>query len=248
MLPLQVHHTDSGVRFVVVGPRPDHPAPTLLHFATHAENTLTVQSPRIAQLMAEHGYLSVSLDLPNHGEHEAAKGHKDGLVGWRERIKAGDNFLPTFIASVSDVIDHLVQEGYSDPGQMTVVGTSRGGFLAMHAAVADPRLHRVIAFSPVTDLRALEEFEGMEGNALAIQIKAVHLADRLVDRKVWVCIGNQDHRVSTHDTMATTQAIADLAAAQDQVGQVWLHVIPSYGHNVPRPAYDMAKDWLRAGG
>jgi len=243
---LHTHRTTSGVRFLVVGNKPKIPAPTLIHLATDAAGTLADSKnlARLGSLMAKDGYLSVSLDLPNHGDEEYASGNTGSIGGWRRRIEAGDNFLPAFAEKVSAVIDTLIREGYSDPSRITLSGTSRGGFIALHCAALEPRVRHVIGFSPVTDLRALREFEGMDDHPLTMSLSTEHLAERLADRDVWICIGSQDDRVSTDASIATACAYSRAALDRGQIGQVWLHVMPSQGHYTPKPAHDMAAAWL----
>ncbi|MDP9796534.1 acetyl esterase/lipase [Catenuloplanes nepalensis] len=50
-------------------------------------------------------------------------------------------------------------------GRVIVIGHSAGGQLALHAAVNDPKLHAVVALSPVADLRRAEEL-GLGGGAV----------------------------------------------------------------------------------
>ena len=157
--------TQAGVRFGILGMKPAKPAPTIFIFATTALDTLQDESfCQIGRILAEHGFVCVSLDLPCHGE-DAIPGEPNALAGWRKRIEAGDNLVPAFTAKARAVLDYLIAQGYTDPARVAAGGTSKGGFIAMHFAAADARVKCVAAFSPLTDLMMLREFDGMQGNS-----------------------------------------------------------------------------------
>ena len=69
------------------------------------------------------------------------------------------DFVAEFNNRLSKVLDHLIKQGISDPEKIAACGTSRGGFLALHAAIHDPRVKCVAGFAPVTDLSVLREFK-----------------------------------------------------------------------------------------
>lgn len=241
------HRTAAGHRFVVLGDKPAQPRPVLLHFASSAEATfVSADFMRITRILEtqDAGFLSVSIDLPHHGTEEYAKGNTASLAGWAKRVKAGENFVAEFTPKVSDVVDTLINEGFAVADQITVVGTSRGGYMALHSAAAEPRLGRVICFAPVTDARELQEYDGLEDNELADAMDTVHLAEALSEREVFICIGNGDERVGTDAAIATARAISAAASAREKIGQVWLHVLPSAGHRPPAASHAMAAAWL----
>ena len=153
--------TPDGIRFGLVGAKQTKPAPTLLIFAGSLEQSLEDANYNGAgTVAAQHGFLLVSLDLPSHGRQKRVD-ERAGLDGWRDRIAKGENIVAQFVAQASSVLDFLIAQGYTDPARVAVSGTSRGGFLALHLAAADPRVHSVVAFAPVTDLLALREFAGI---------------------------------------------------------------------------------------
>lgn len=241
------HRTAAGTRFVVIGDKPDQPKPVLLHFAGSAETTFAnADFMRIARLLEaqDQEFLSVSIDLPHHGTEEYAKGNTGSLSGWAKRVAAGEDFVAEFVPKVSDVIDTLIDEGYAIADQITVSGTSRGGYMALHSAAVEPRLTRVICFAPVTDPRKLREYDGLGDNALAEAMDTVNLAGPLSERDVFICIGNGDERVGTDAAITTARAIAAAASDRERVGRVWLHVMPSEGHRPPAASHAMAADWL----
>jgi dipeptidyl aminopeptidase/acylaminoacyl peptidase len=118
------------------------------------------------------------------------------------------------------------------------VGTSRGGFLAVHWAAADPRVRAVAAIAPVTDLRGLTEFKGMENHAGTEAIALDHCAEKLVGRAIWVCIGNNDERVSTENCIRFTRKVVAASVAQGKRANVELHVTTAEGHGTHLTAHD----------
>src|SRR5262249_3038039 len=66
---VQSLRTSGGVGFALLGEKPTVPAPTLFVFATGAEETLTdVNFIKVGRILAGHGWLSVAVDVPCHGQ------------------------------------------------------------------------------------------------------------------------------------------------------------------------------------
>src|SRR5690348_7391469 len=92
---LNVVATKQGLRFGVLGNKPTSPAPTLLIFSSTFKATLT--DPTYIEtglILAKHGYLSVSMDLP-------CPDYATQLSDWRRLIEKGSNFVPEFVGQVS---------------------------------------------------------------------------------------------------------------------------------------------------
>jgi dienelactone hydrolase len=146
------------------------------------------------------------------------------------------------------VLDWMIEENRVDERQIAACGTSRGGFAALHWAANDPRVRCVAAFAPVTDLLVLDEFRGLEGHALARSLALASVADRLADRRLWVCIGNDDRRVGTDRAIEFTRRVTRAALAQGKPTLNELHVVegtPSpLGHRVHATAHQEAAEWI----
>jgi dienelactone hydrolase len=239
--------TPSGARFALLGEKGAAPAPTLFVFATDQAGTLTnPQFNKVGSLLASRGFLCVSLDVPCHGA-DVRPGEKAGdLSGWRARLEKGEDLVAPFTRRVSEVLDYLVKEGFTDPARVAAAGTSRGGFIALHCAAAEPRIKAVVAFAPVSDLNALREFKGTTAKDAADVLHTARLAPRLAGRSVWLCIGNHDERVSTDDAIATTRAIVRAAAEKKLPLDVELFVTATPGHTIHKTAHDEAAAWLGA--
>ncbi|MBI3461528.1 MAG: prolyl oligopeptidase family serine peptidase [Planctomycetes bacterium] len=238
--------TPSGVRFGILGEKGSSPLGTLFVFASRLEHSLGNDDYiRVGRILAKQGYLCVSLDLPCHGE-DAKPGEPGGLSGWRARLEQGDDVVPAFVAKAMAVLDYLIQEGYTDPQKVTACGTSRGGFIALHFAAADPRVQCVAAFAPVTDLLKLSEFTGMENHAATKSLALANRAEQLAGRAVWICIGNNDQRVSTDSCIAFTRRVVEASTAQGKPANVDLHVMTSVGHRIHGTAHEEAAAWILA--
>jgi dienelactone hydrolase len=224
-------------------PRPG-PAPTLLLFATAGADTLAAEPyGRVGRLLHARGWNVASLDLPCHGA-DARAGEPAELAGWAARAAAGEDFVASFRARVSDAIQRLAAAGIADPARIAAAGTSRGGFMAFHAAAGDPRIRAVAAFAPVTDLLALSEFAGQAGNPLARRLALSNAAEALAGRAAWITIGNADARVGTDRAIAFARALAAACQARALAPDVTLRVLPVPGHTSLAQWHDEAEDWL----
>jgi dienelactone hydrolase len=241
---IQILQTAGGVRFGLLGNKGEKPAPTLFILAGSLEDALGNDDyAKVGRLLLKKGFVCVSVDIPCHGKDH--KGNKPvGLAGWRARLANGDDLLAPFTQNVSAVLDHLIKEGITDATRVAICGTSRGGFMAVHATAAEPRIRCVAAFAPVTDLLALREFAGMEKNALTRDLDLRKHADKLAGRSLWLCIGNNDQRVGTDQAIAFTRKVVAASQAKKKPADVQLHVMDTVGHRIHASAHEEAAAWL----
>lgn len=253
---VQVLNTDSGLAFAILGEKPAAPAPTLFVFGGDLRDSLVAEDVnKLGRLLVPRGYLCVSLDTPCHGA-DARAGEAAGLAGWRDRIVNGENIAAEFSGRVSKVLDHLVAEKFTDPDRVAVSGTSRGGFCALHAAAADPRIRQVIGFAPVTHLPALTEFAGAETHPDVLALSPIHTADKLVGKPMLLIIGNQDLRVGTDDCLALALEVIKKSKGKHHPIPVELRLVGTVDHRLhasPAPQFgqlcaphDEAAAWLLA--
>ena len=243
---VRVLRTESGVRFGVWGEKPDTPSPTLFVLASTINETLGQTYYRQSgNILADQGYLCVSVDLPCHGS-ERRRDEPEGLGGWRARSERNEDFVAESNARLQQVLDHLIRAGYTNADKVAACGTSRGGFLALHFAASDSRVKCVAAFAPVTDLGALREFEGATRHPLVGSLALAKQAEKLAGRAVWLVIGDQDDRVGTDHTIALARLITAAALEREVASRVELHVIPELGgHTTPSGAAECAAAWIR---
>lgn len=253
---VKILQTDSGIRFGMLGEKGSTPAPTLFVFAMGVEETLGDDDyVKVGRILGKDGYITVSLDVPCHGRDARPGETADSMSGWRTRLEKADDFVADFVAKASAVLDYLIREGYTDPHQVAANGTSRGAFIALQFAAAEPRLKSVAAFVPVTNLLAESEFVGMEreqspsGRAafrMARTLGLINVADKLTGRPIWICIGNDDRRVGTDNAVAFTRRLVEASYLQAKRAAVELHVTATEDHQVYATAHEDAAAWILA--
>lgn len=244
---MHVLHTKTKTRFGLFGEKRSAPAPTLFVFATDVDQ---MDQQRIysetGRQLARHGWIYVTLDLPCHGRDRRA-GEPDYLSGWAHRVKTGQDLTKDFLERCTDVLDFLISQGISDPARIAASGTSRGGFCALQFAAADPRVRAVACISPVTNLLALREFEGVAEESAGDWCVGRQV-DRLSDRAVWLSIGDNDQRVGTDDCIHFGRKLAVAARRQRRgsgTAPIELVVAASRGHQAIAGGYCRAAEFIR---
>ena len=243
---VQLSQTPDGIEFGIWGnANQEQPTPTLIVLATTIKHTLgSAYYRHCGNQLAKRGYICVSINLPCHGD-QRVDGEPEGLAGWSHRAAQNSDFVAEFNQRLSKVLDHLIEQGVSDPRKIAVCGTSRGGFLALHAAIHDPRVKYVAAFAPVTDLSVLREFNPTRDNSLVKKLNLTDRAKDLAGRRVWIVIGDQDERVGTDHTIQLARNISRESRQQKLPSRVTLHVLPEpRGHTIPDGADSLAADWV----
>lgn len=245
---MSVHRLPSGLRFGLIGERAARPAPTL--FVLQGDLEVALREPvytEVARIVARHGFISVMVEAPAHGEDHHSGEPKDELAAWCSRLEHGEDFVGEFTRRARAALDYLVKEGYADPTRVAACGTSRGGFLAFHLAAVEPRIRCIGGISLLSDLTALREFQNTDHRSQAEALSLTALVPRLVNRPVWVSIGNNDGRVGTDQVIAFTRALVGATAAQQKAGAavpVDLIVNSSAGHDSRVPDHEQLARWL----
>jgi len=241
---VQSETTATGVAFACLPFQPGVTSPTLLLFASTGQDTLSIEPYcRVGRLLHAQGWNVVSLDLPCHGADRRV-GEPEELAGWAERIRQGEDIVAAFQTRVNEVVKHLVDTHRADPARIAAAGTSRGGFLAFHAAIANPGICAVAAFAPVTDLSALSEFSGQSDNPLVQRLAIIHAVDQLADRAVWIMIGNADGRVDTGKAVALATALTSTSQKLNLACEIILRVRDTPGHASFSDWHDEAAQWF----
>jgi pimeloyl-ACP methyl ester carboxylesterase len=242
-LPVLSATSPAGTAYVLLPPH-DGPAPTLFLFAWAGADTL-MQEPYclLGRHLHAQGWNVVSLDLPCHGADCRPEEPKE-IVGWAHRTATGEDFVAPFQAQVADVLAHLLATGRADPERIAAAGTSRGGYLAAQAAASCPQIRAVAGFGPVTDLRALTEFQGQDENPLLHRLALAQQVEALADRALWLIIGNHDTRVGTEQAIAFARGVTQAAVQRDLAPLVTLHVLATPGHASFPAWHAEAAAWL----
>jgi predicted esterase len=184
------------------------------------------------------GHCVASFDLPNHGR--MVDGYGEGLAGMAAAFAAGcDVFLPA--VTTGAVLIDAYRQRISPSGPVLASGVSRGGLVALHLAATDSRIEAAAAFAPVTDLRALHEFDSLADAPIVDDASARALAPRLATRPILLTINQTDDRVSTGACVEFFDALKG-SAPRDDLHALWID--PGTGHSVADTTYIAGAKWL----
>jgi pimeloyl-ACP methyl ester carboxylesterase len=234
----------AGFRFALSGATREKPAPVLFLLGGSMDDTVTNETfARIAVPWREAGGMVVAVDSPSHGAEQPTD-EKNSLRAWRNRLVAGDNFVPTFTARLRGLLDHLIRERLADESRVGVAGISRGGFLAVHFAASEPRVRFIGAFTFVSDLSTLVEFNGAEQNPLVRSLGLIHLAGRVTDRSLFGIIGSTDYRAGTARAIELIVRVAETAVAMGKRPAAELKIVPVAGHQLELQDFSTGGGWL----
>jgi pimeloyl-ACP methyl ester carboxylesterase len=236
--------TPNGTAYATLPIHPGGPAPTVLLFAMSAVQSLTIDSfNRTGTLLHALGWNVVSLDMPCHGD-DIRPGEPPETLGWVKRIGSGENIITPFKKKVNDVIDHLIRRNVIDPKRLAATGTSRGGFMAFHAAAGNPAIRAVAALAPVTDYRQVSEFADHIDNPLVHEMILDHSVESLADRWLWITVGNNDDRVGSTSVVNFVNLLTAENLRRRVRAGVTLHLLPTPGHASFAAWHDDAADWI----
>lgn len=113
---------------------PSYPGIVLLHGSTPVGRKLGLYRV-LGRELANRGYIVLAIDLRGYG------GSDDPPA-----VQQAASFA--FVADVTHAVDYLATIEEIRPDQLFVVGHSFGGDVAISAAVAEPRLQKVVAIGP----------------------------------------------------------------------------------------------------
>jgi esterase FrsA len=246
-LPLNKLHLPSDIEIAYVGPDvSEGPLPALFYFALSAEESLC-RDPFNQPVT----YLSAlplrifSLTLPGHGPSLPAT---QAMHVWAREISSGRDIVREFISQVQNAVDGLIQEGILMPERLGVMGLSRGGFIAVHAAAQIPLFRWIVAFAPLTQLSAIKEFQEIAHLPLVKQIGLEHLVEQISDRHLRFYIGNLDTRVGTRHCYDFIEKASQHASCKKiRSPQIELIIAPSighHGHGTSKATFHAGAQWL----
>jgi dipeptidyl aminopeptidase/acylaminoacyl peptidase len=101
----------------------------------------------IAQYLAHQGYAVLQPNYRGSAGYGDQWLQQNGFTGWR-----------TSISDITAGARWLIQQGIADGNRMGIVGWSYGGYAALQAGVAEPRMFKaIVAIAPVTDLQQAKD-------------------------------------------------------------------------------------------
>lgn len=177
------------------------------------------------------GHRVASFDLPCHGERKMAAWPQE-IEGFCENFVAGTDVFADFVDEGKAVIDRLIQDGLAKPGRIFISGTSRGGYCAFRLGAADTRITAIAGYAPVTDWRALNEFETIKNQSKVAELSLVEYAQTLAGRPIWFAIGNCDNRVGTDCALRFAEALVKFESRKQLSSRLRFHVTSDIGHTL----------------
>ena len=162
-------------------------------------------------------------------------------------VRAGRDVFVRSLERMRMVVEHSVRHGYGAPDRFVAMGVSRYGFAVLHAMADIPELAAAVAHQPVTWWPRLEEFRGMEDNAIVLDHSLFEFADRLPPRPVLVQTGYDDRRLGQDWTERAVRRISEAYRA-DGSGHRFTHDLMDIpGHTdapIPASALDNVGAWM----
>ncbi|MGK3120441.1 alpha/beta hydrolase [Pseudomonas corrugata] len=233
-----IDKTKSGVEYGYHQGAPN--GPLLIVITTDVKESMTNTYSPIGQILAAKGYSVVAVDVPCHGK-DTIKKEGTGLECWRARAdKTSGNIFDSYISNLNSVLGDVADKHKARLVNVTVLGVSRGGYIAMKAAAEVPGIDTVIAMAPVTDVFRLREFDNSKANKSAYSLTPYYEA--LSKKHLFIQINNDDDRVGTTETLSLVSGITK-AGNPDAVDLTAI-VTPKKGHSTSE--HEMAAAWALA--
>ena len=180
-----------------------------------------------------------------HGEHY------DDLQLLAERAEQGLDGFAMMQARIGAVIEDALAQGYTRPGRVVVMGSSRHGFAILHAMVGNPDVSAAVAHQPVIHWPRMSEFAGMDYNEIIGQNSLLSLIERFPPRPLFIQTGYADQRVGQEWITSLTDALREAYARENALNSFTHDMMSIPGHDgtrVPDSALDAVVPWLREHG
>lgn len=210
-----------------------------LVFALHGLTSRKERHLELCLRLADAGFRACSFDVRSHGERRDET----------SSVLFGDRYTPEFAFAFAETVFATIEDmgtlaSYFGAERYAVVGHSMGGFIALHSALADPRVAAVANVSGAIDVSPLLAGATPEFAELLRRADVAARAEHLAPRPVLLSHGEEDQTVPVHG--ANRLAAALKTAYGDDAGRVTLRLYPEFGHEFrPQLAAD-AVEWLVA--
>jgi len=150
-------------------------------------------------------------------------------------------------ARIGAVVSDSLQRELGTPGRIILIGSSRHGFVVMHAMANNPDISAAIAHQPVVWFPNLQEFSGTDDNLIIMRNDLVQWVDRFPPRPLMIQTGYFDGRIGQHHYARLNSALADAYRRWGAEGRFKhdLMEIPGHSHDrVPESAIEGIIPWL----
>ena len=167
------------------------------------------------------------------------------LAKWAQSGKDGFAWLTRRIGAV---MEESVRRGYGSPDKVFVMGSSRHGYASLHALANLPQLAGAVAVQPIVWWPNLEEFLGMEENAIVRRNDLLQWVERFAPRPLLVQTGYNDRRAGQKWFGRLLAPVAE-AYSQSGAAEYFTHeMMPIRGHGgerMPETYVEQVAPWLR---
>lgn len=211
--------------------------PLLITVTTNIKESMEdVYSPAGAILKAN-GYSLAAIDAPCHGKDVGEK-ESAGLECWRKRAdSSSQDAFEGYISNLKDVINDIKVKGKANTSDITILGVSRGGYLALKSAGEIDEVSTIIAMAPVTDIFRLREFDQSKAPRQLYGLNKYYPA--LAKKHIFIQINNNDDRVGSPEAMKFIAGV--VAAADPKRADLTAVLTPVKGHSTSD--HEMAANW-----
>lgn len=220
------------------------PLPTFIYFSLNAEESLLL-SPfnQPAQEVVKQGFATLSFTLPGHTPPFTKE---TALKHWAEELEKGNDFIKTFCDQALESLHILEKQGVICLNQLALGGLSRGAFLATHLSTYLPKVHALIGFAPLTDLRGHKDFTHLSDlekfSISSISEKLLHI------HNLRFYIANNDLLVGTDSCYQAIRKLTLLAAEKRiRACQPELRLTPAIGragHGTAHETFIEGAQWI----
>lgn len=233
-----IEKTNLGVEY---GYRQGTPnGPLLIVITTDIKESMTDTYSPIGGILSAKGYSVAAVDVPCHGK-DTSKKEGTGLECWRVRAdKTSGNIFDSYITNLKSALGDVADKHKARLANVTVLGISRGGYIAMKAAAEIPGINTVIAMAPVTDVFRLREFDNSKASKSVYSLTPYY--QTLSKKHLFIQINNDDDRVGTTETLSLISGITK-AGNPDAVDLTAI-LTAKKGHSTSE--HEMAAAWALA--
>lgn len=232
---------DNNLKVYSVGSNDKKPLPGIFYFALSGKDSLELDPfNQPVNIWKQYPLRVYSMTIPGHEETFT----KDvAITKWKEEFAKGNDILSPFFDHVIESITLLIEKELLDPKKIATAGLSRGGLVAASVAAKCPHISHILGYAPVTNLKALADFDHAPDNFTLIK-----LADQLYDRTHRYYIGNHDTRVSTRQCYEYVEELAkNMHKNRISSMPVELFLTPSigrHGHGTAKHIFEQGAHWL----
>jgi hypothetical protein len=166
------------------------------------------------------------------------------LARWATSGKDGFAWLTRRIGAV---MEESVRRGFCSPDKVFIMGTSRHGYASLHALANLPQLAGAVAVQPIIWWPNLEEFLGMEENAVVRRNDLLLMVEDFAPRPLLVQTGYNDRRAGQKWFGRLLAPVAEAYRRTEAAEQFTHEVMPIRGHGgerMPETYLERVVPWL----